>query len=77
MVQALAKWPHRLRSLPVANSTPFSLILEFLTSFTLRCQELDVFLISGLPVFTQKNDELSRIRGKEIFLVLFFEMTPL
>ena len=77
MAQALAKWPHRLRSLPVAKCTPLSLILEFLTSLTLRCQELDVFLISGLSVFTQKNDELSKDQRKRNFLVLFFEMTPL
>lgn len=51
--------------------------LELLKSFTLRYQELDVFLISGSSVFTQKDDELSSISGKETFLVLSFEITPL
>lgn len=36
-----------------------------------------MLLISGLSVFTQKNDEFSSISGKENFLVLSFEITPL
>ena len=84
----LEKWPrpqqnghtdyvHCQWQTPPLSLSPSSLTLELLTSFTLRFQELDVFLISGLSVFTQKNDEFSSISGKQIFLVLSFEITPL
>lgn len=66
---------HKL-CLPFSLSPSF-MTLEPLKSFMLRSQNLDVFLPEGLYIFIQKNGELSSISGKEIFLVLSFEIISL